>query len=166
MINTVLFPSYLYTFPLFNVIFLYIHEEKEYIKAFVLSIKHLNSRKLLFHSRLAAIKLNVTTFDIAWVHKMTYPPLILVFCMLAEQSLSQDYSLQFLQTYSKISNLDLHPAISKLILLLLDELNGACRTAKDCRPFGYICKNNKTCDCSEMYRPDVYKKQCVGGELI
>ncbi|KAK9758760.1 hypothetical protein QE152_g632 [Popillia japonica] len=74
---------------------------------------------------------------------MTYPPLILVFCMLAEQSLSQDYSLQFLQTYN--------------------ELNGACRTAKDCRPFGYICKNNKTCDCSEMYRPDVYKKQCVGG---
>ncbi|XP_071050829.1 uncharacterized protein [Onthophagus taurus] len=41
--------------------------------------------------------------------------------------------------------------------------NEHCISNKDCRPFGYICKNNKTCDCDRMYSLDVYKTQCVGG---
>ncbi|GJQ69568.1 hypothetical protein Trydic_g6664 [Trypoxylus dichotomus] len=72
----------------------------------------------------------------------SHPFLVLVFCMF-EAVLCNDYTLQFLHTYS--------------------ELNGACANTKDCRPFGYVCKNNKTCECGEMYKVDLYKKQCVGG---
>ncbi|KAK4882361.1 hypothetical protein RN001_005680 [Aquatica leii] len=42
------------------------------------------------------------------------------------------------------------------------ELNASCNSDKDCRYFGYLCKQN-TCQCDQWYIPDKDNKICVGG---
>lgn len=52
------------------------------------------------------------------------------------------------------------------LTLFAGELNSPCRSVKDCRRFGYICKNNRTCQCDQWYIPDLQLRKCVGGKRI
>lgn len=36
----------------------------------------------------------------------------------------------------------------------------------ECRQFGYVCRDNRTCQCDFMYIPDSKKRSCVGGIRI
>ncbi|KAF5301019.1 hypothetical protein FQR65_LT09002 [Abscondita terminalis] len=42
------------------------------------------------------------------------------------------------------------------------ELNFICNSDKECRYFGYVCKQN-TCQCDQWYIPNKESKMCVGG---
>ncbi|XP_017776261.1 PREDICTED: uncharacterized protein LOC108562414 [Nicrophorus vespilloides] len=48
-------------------------------------------------------------------------------------------------------------------LYKLGEFNDKCRSTRDCRHFGYVCRDNRTCQCDFLYIPDSERKTCVGG---
>lgn len=41
-------------------------------------------------------------------------------------------------------------------------LNGRCRTVDECKPIGYFCGRNETCQCRSGYRPDEKWTKCTG----
>ncbi|XP_066138681.1 fibrillin-1-like isoform X3 [Euwallacea fornicatus] len=65
-------------------------------------------------------------------------------------------------TFSTVIYLFMVCATTMIFAQRGQDLNGHCLHITQCKKIGYICSNNKTCQCRPGYRPNGEWTKCVG----